>query len=163
MKTVDVEIPPDRLVPDCREEVSDAALTALRHLDAGELEAIEQRVTALERDTGRQTLTLDLIAYRLALLEDRLHKVETQELNEVDERLCRLESPPAWEIDPRATAKPSKTSKGSAAPTRVFECRHCSADPCVLHVDVAAVVPDRCPYCNSEANWQELRSPGVSK
>lgn len=117
-----------------------------------ELKTLSRRISEVENNYVRA----------LALLEDRLHKVETQELNEVDERLCRLESPGVWEIDRRATAGPSKTSKGSAAPTRVFECRHCP-HPCKLYVDVAAVVPDRCPYCNSEADWQELRSPGVSK
>lgn len=84
---------------------------------------------------------LKTLSRRIALLEDRLHKVE---------------------IDRRATAKPSKTSKGSAVPIRVFECRHCSADPCVLRVDAAAVVPTHCPYCIREANWQELR-PAAKK
>jgi len=117
-----------------------------------ELKTLSRRISEVESNYGRA----------LALLEDRLHKVETQELNEVDERLCRLESPSVWEIDRRATAGPSKTSKGSAAPTRVFECRHCSADPCVLRVDAAAVVPTHCPYCIREANWQELR-PAAKK
>jgi len=124
-----------------------------------ELKTLSRRISEVENNYGR---ALGLQESSIDRITDRLCRLETQELNAIDERLCRLESPPALEIDPRATAEPSKTSKGSAAPTRVFECRHCP-HPCKLYVDVAAVVPDRCPYCNSVANWQELRSPGVSK
>lgn len=115
---------------------------------AQRLDAIDRQVLEIANNYGRA----------LALLEDRLNKIETKELNEVDERLCRLESPPVWEIDHRATAKPSKEG---AAPTRVFECRDCS-NPCELHVDGAAVVPTLCPYCNNEVNWQERR-PAAKK
>ncbi len=99
---------------------------------------------------------LKTLSRRIALLEDRLHKVETQELNEVDERLCRLESPPTWEIDRRATAKPSKTSKGSAVPIRVFECcAPCEVPmPCKISVDGPSGRPDHCPYTGHRVKWR---------
>lgn len=131
-----------------------------------ELKTLSRRISEVENNYSRALALLEdrlnEINVYLSRLNTRIVRLETDELNAIDERLCRLESPSVWEIDRRATAGPSKTSKGSAAPTRVFECRHCP-HPCKLYVDVAAVVPDRCPYCNSEADWQELRSPGVSK
>ena len=129
---------------------------------AQRLDAIDRQVLEIANNYGRALALLeDRIKHleaRASDHEERLHKVEEQELNEVDERLCRLESPPVWEIDHRATAKPSKEG---AAPTRVFECRDCS-NPCELHVDGAAVVPTLCPYCNNEVNWQERR-PAAKK
>jgi len=131
-----------------------------------ELKTLSRRISEVENNYGRALALLEdrlnEINVYLSRLNTRIVRLETDELDAIDERLCRLESPSVWEIDRRATAEPSKTSKGSAAPTRVFECRHCP-HPCKLYVDVAAVVPDRCPYCNSVANWQELRSPGVPK
>ena len=91
-------------------------------------------------------------------LNTRIARLETDELNAIDERLCRLESPPALEIDPRATAKPSKPPAAVTIPIRVFECGDCP-HPCKLYVDVAAAVPDRCPYCNQRANWQVAEVP----
>lgn len=135
---------------------------------AQRLEALEQGLSEDENNYGR---ALALLEDRIKQLEarasqaddlindheERLNKIERQELNEVDERLCRLESPGVWEIDRRATAEPSKTSKEGAAPTRVFECRHCSeANPCILRVDAAAANPEFCAYGGSVANWCEV-------
>lgn len=131
-----------------------------------ELKTLSRRISEVENNYSRALALLEgrlnEINVYLSRLNTRIVRLETDELDAIDERLCRLESPSVWEIDRRAAAGPSKTSKGSAASTRVFECRHCPL-PCKLYVDVAAVVPDRCPYCNSVANWQELRSPGVPK
>ncbi|HQD25828.1 MAG TPA: hypothetical protein PKV78_04715 [Methanoculleus thermophilus] len=116
-----------------------------------ELKTLSRRISEVENNYSRA----------LALLEDRLHKVETQELNEVDERLCRLESPPVWEIDPRATAKPSKTPAAVTIPIRVFECcAPCGAPmPCTISVDRPSVRPDHCPYTGRRVKWQVAEVP----
>lgn len=115
-----------------------------------ELKTLSRRISEVESNYGRA----------LALLKDRLHKVETQELNEVDERLCRLESPGVWEIDPRATAKPSKPPAAVTIPIRVFECCACgTGTPCILSVDGPSVRPDHCPYTGHRVKWQVAEVP----
>jgi len=80
---------------------------------------------------------LKTLSRRIALLEDRLHKVE---------------------IDRRATAKPSKTSKGSALPIRVFECcAPCEVPmPCKISVDGPSGRPDHCPYTGHRVKWRAV-------
>jgi len=142
------------------------------------IEAIDRRVTEEANYCSQMFVSmdrsLDRITDRLALLEDRLNEInvylsrlntrivrlETDELNAIDERLCRLESPPALEIDPRATAKPSKTPAAVTIPIRVFECCACgTGTPCMLSVDGPSVRPDHCPYTGHRATWQVAGVP----
>ena len=93
-------------------------------------------------------------------LNTRIIRLETDELNAIDERLCRLESPPALEIDPRATAKPSKPPAAVTIPIRVFECCACgTSTPCILSVDGPSVRPDHCPYTGHAVTWQVAEVP----
>lgn len=93
-------------------------------------------------------------------LNTRIVRLEKDELNAIDERLCRLESPPALEIDPRATAKPSKTPAAVTIPIRVFECCACGAGtPCVISVDGPSVLPHHCPYSGHAVTWQVAEVP----
>ncbi len=68
---------------------------ALSSMLSKKLESLEARVLVVENNYGRA----------LALLEDRIKQVETKELDEVDERLCRLESPPVNAVFSRGVSK----------------------------------------------------------
>jgi len=122
-----------------------------------ELKTLSRRISEVENNYSR---ALALQESSIDRITDRLCRLETQELDAIDERLCRLESPPALEIDPRATAKPSKTSAAVTIPIRVFECCACgTSTPCILSVDGPSVRPDHCPYTGHAVTWQVAGVP----
>jgi uncharacterized coiled-coil protein SlyX len=112
--TVHVRLPTERM----DETQSNAAMmSAPSCIGSERLEAIDRRIMliecSLERITDRLCLLENNYGRALALLEDRirdlesrhtrqvyllghlsgrLHTIEGQELNEIDERLCRLEA-----------------------------------------------------------------------
>lgn len=158
----------------------DALIQALSAILTQRLETIDQRITDVAKYysdmLGLQETSLDRITDRLCLLEDRIKilearaaensaytsglnsricEIEDSELNAIDERLCRLESPPVWEIDPRATG--SGGPLRSVRPVRYFECSKCGGDkPCNLRVDGPATLPEYCHYSGNAAAWQEV-------
>ncbi len=89
---------------------------ALSSMLSKKLESLEARVLVVENNYGRALALIEdqvtRVADRTTLQEtclgdheERLHKVETQELNAIDERLCRLESPPVNEVFSRGVPK----------------------------------------------------------
>ncbi len=130
-----------------------------------ELKTLSRRISEVENNYGRALALLEdrlnEINVYLSRLNTRIVRLETDELNAIDERLCRLESPPVWEIDPRATAKPSKTPAAVTIPTRVFECcAPCEVPmPCKISVDGPSVRPDHCPYTGHRVTWQVAEVP----
>lgn len=130
------------------------------------LDRITDRLCLLENNYGR---ALALLEDRIKILEaraaensaytsglnSRICEIEDSELNAIDERLCRLESPPVLEIDPRATG--SGGPLRSVRPVRYFECSKCGGDkPCILRVDEASTLPEYCHYSGNAAAWQEV-------
>lgn len=129
------------------------------------LDRITDRLCLLENNYGR---ALALLEDRIKILEARANEnvvytsglntricqLEDDELNAIDERLCRLESPGVHEIYPRATAGDQLRPVRAV---RYYECTQCGADkPCNLRVDGPAILPEYCHYSGNAAAWQEV-------